>query len=36
MAIFYGDIDGFATSGDVKWLLDESQSGLPSKLVVFH
>ena len=36
MAIFQGDVDRLSDVEDDAWLLDESQSGLRSDLVVYH
>jgi lysosomal acid lipase/cholesteryl ester hydrolase len=36
MAIFSGDEDSAGSPSNIKWLLDESQSGLSSKLMLFH
>lgn len=36
MALATGDEDKLSDPLDVKWLLDEAQSGIKSELIVFH
>jgi len=36
MALCHGDVDALADPTDVKWLMDKSQSGLNTDLLVFQ